>query len=275
MKLTNAQIEQRVSLLPDNIKHAIKAFDWSGKIIEIGNKYDLQIDELEIFRMRTLEVIIGESSASNYEPTLKRELEVSGDVARDLVLEANQHIFGELQKRAFSSPEETTQEKTKEYYSGDPYHEPIGHDDVRASMREEGIELLDHDDPLIQESDITSPVTEPVFKMPTQTPAPSRDYQETIEDTDLRGVKQQGADTSILKTLNLSSPDNMLKGDDLPGLADEKSILKNTLDEELFTQSHIPKGDTIDLSPSESEEIIDSGTFLNHLSEALPTKDTE
>jgi hypothetical protein len=269
MELTNAQIEQKINLLPENIRNAINAFDWPGKIVTIGNKYDLQIDELEIFRKITLEVIVGISSAENYKDFLKKKLSVSEEIAGDLVLEANQHIFRELQKHAFQTPKEESvgEIKVEKYYNSDPYHEPIGHDDVRASMREEGIELLDHDDPLIQESDITSPVTEPVFKMPTQTPAPSRDYQETIEDTDLRGVKQQGADASILKTLNLSSPDNILKGDDLPGLADEKSILKNTLDEELFTQSHIPKGDTIDLSPSESEEITEEGTFLKHLAE--------
>jgi len=288
MELTNAQIEQKINQLPENIRNAIKEFDWSGEVMSIGNNYNLQIDELEIFRKRTLEIIVGLAPAARYESILKKELNISDADGTDIVLEANERIFRELQKRAFIlEPEEKTPE-TASYDSSDPYHEPIGHDDIRSDMRDEGVELLDHDEPLLQNNSVIASTTTPSVIARNEAISDNKpeiasqarndtisSYQEPIEEKDLRGVTQQSADTSILKTLNQSNPDNVLKNPDVLNAGDAKDELKNTLDKKLFTETHVPEGDVIDLSPSESDEISENGTFLNHLSENLSLGEKE
>lgn len=247
MNLTPRDITKYISELPDNIRKAVVEFDWAGEVMDIARNHHIQIDDIERFRQETLKVIVGIEPAETYEDRVMEALGVPRATAARLVEEANERIFGELQRRAFSSNDEDAILSEGEAISGqilrndehDPYLEPIDHHDVARHMRDEGIELLDHDEPVmhVPETKVDSLENNPGFPIGVGNDKEneiegvkakgSEDYLEPIEAKDLRGVKQHQADTSILKKIGQVNPDQALDG------VDPKEPLEETLDQNL------------------------------------------
>ena len=232
MNLTPRDITKYIAELPDNIRKAVVEFDWAGEVMDIARNHHIQIDDIERFRQETLKVIVGIEPAETYEDRVMEALGVPRATAATLVEEANERIFGELQRRAFSSDDDEQIIPPQIQDGSDPYLEPIDHHDVARHMRDEGIELLDHDEPVmnIHQNQITSS-SENEHGSPNKVEddkvEESEDYREPIEEKDLRGVKQHQADTSILKKMGQVNPDQALDG------VDPKEPLEETLDQNL------------------------------------------
>lgn len=144
MKMTNQQIQSAIADLPDNVRKAVITFDWANEILDIGHSHRLHMDQIEAFRHETLMIILGQSSSDNYIGNLKKHLDIKESLAQELVGDANDRIFTELQKRAFKSDDndEITPE-TNIYSSSDNYLEPIKHQDLRGPMAKHGVHLID------------------------------------------------------------------------------------------------------------------------------------
>ncbi|MCA9353084.1 hypothetical protein KC901_02780 [Patescibacteria group bacterium] len=243
MKLSKDQIEQKIQALPENIQRAIRTFDWSQEVMAIGEKYHLQIDELELFKNETLEVIIGAASADTYEQKLERELNVDQATATKIVEEANQRIFSELQRRAFPSEQEVNENDSSLVYDedDDPYLEPIEHHDVARHLKDEGIELLHEDD--THESENTDIAHSLTSEDPVEQPV-IHDYREPIEETDLRGIKTKEVDTSIMRTRGQAVPDSVL-GNDIVAPQQTETHRSIHLDKKLMETTHIPDPNTV------------------------------
>lgn len=292
MNPTNAQLQEMINDLPENIQKAIHEFDWAKEVMNIGQAHQLQIDDIEIFRLQTLLVILGHLPANTYEQNLANKLHVSGDVAASLVEEANHHIFSELQRRAFRRDEaEEEPAPSPSWKASEDYLEPIEHEDLAGIMRNEGIELIAPDTDTPVNSDLNNEVSQilgtiqprkenTINSSPLravgfdteesheQSSRPSA-YQEPIEAEDLKGVKTQNIDTSILKHSFQVSPEKIFDDGVTHPERDlgQKKILDQSLDQHLMDNPFLAKGDTIDASPSEAESIKEEKGFLKHLAE--------
>lgn len=141
--MTNQQIQSAIADLPDNVRKAVITFDWANEILDIGHDHGLHMDQIEAFRYETLMIILGHSSSNNYIENLKKHLDIKKNLAEELIGDANDRIFTELQRRAFRSDTNESKTVSTSYTSSDNYLEPIGHDDLRGPMAEHGVHLID------------------------------------------------------------------------------------------------------------------------------------
>lgn len=94
-------------------------------------------------------------------------------------------------------------------------------------------------------------------------------YNEPIDDTDLMGIAKHRTDTSILKTKGQVKPDALFNQKPISQSSsagrDLGQGLNQSLDKHLIDNPFIAKGDSINISPSEQEQIKEDGTFLQSL----------
>lgn len=249
MNPTNAQLQEMINDLPENIQKAIHEFDWAGEVMKIGRAHQLQIDDIEIFRLQTLLVMLGHLPSNAYEQNLANKLHVSGDVAASLVDEANHRIFSELQRRAFQRDVAEEPVQSRSWKATENYLEPIEHEDLAGVMRNEGVELVAHEDDVPVNSDLSNEVSSILGNIKTSPGESSRNspvravgfdeeiasparndnrgeyptsrqvansnnggsstYLEPIEASDMKGVKDAHVDTSILKNASYVSPEKV------------------------------------------------------------------
>ncbi len=290
MKLSNAEIQQSIAALPDNIKNAVITFDWAKEILDIAHEHNMQIDDADEFRHQTLLVILGKIPAEQYEHNLVSELGFSKQLAASLVDEANSRIFLQLQKRAFSKnnfDNETTTENHDEIISDDPYQEPIEHHELKNILSSEGVHLVDEPEPRIFDNDLhdevsailnevnikdhetthTETITDDIPE-PNQKPEHTQNpYQEPIDTKDLRGITGHRTNTSIIKTQHHNTPDDIFTDKPRKQFPDlgQGDYEFSTIDKHILENPFSAKTETIEASLSENEQIREEGTFLEHL----------
>lgn len=252
-------IQKKISELPENIRHAVESFDWASEILHIAQDNKIQIDDIETFRNETLLVIVGLTAAADFEKNLVAHMGISYQLAEKLVADANAHIFTPLQKIAFSPKPDL------------PEEEIIEHHEISSVLQDHGIQLVDEfetesrpknelqdlADSLFQKNDEITHVdknkTEPestqehkTIDEKKNTPKDQKiNYNEPIEASDLRGVKKQTIDTSIIKQKNKQTT---------PKLEQQK-----------MEHIHISQNESFDLSPTEQELVLENGDFLKHI----------
>lgn len=113
MNLNNPDIKEYLEKLPLAVQKSIGSSEWKQKILDIGNKYSLQEDQIENLEVETLLVAIGVESDQEMIENIKRELDISDILAEQLVEDVNQRIYKWIYKQW--SPEET---KIKESIEG-------------------------------------------------------------------------------------------------------------------------------------------------------------
>lgn len=246
-------VEQYLHTLPDNVAKAIENFKWTDVCVEIGEKFHLQIDELEVFKKETLLIAVGAEPASKYQNNLALRMGIPTEIAGQIVDEANDHIFSVLQKMAFTK------------------QEPETHNEIKNTLKEEGIEII-HDEETLLETDLQNLAdsllgntntkeyiikeTEEISKTAeTETPKKPEaiQYQEPIELSDLAGVSKHRT----------------------PYTHHESAKIPDTnLSKSLYEKSHLATESSIDVSPSKQEQIKENGDFLRHIG-ALPEKEEE
>jgi hypothetical protein len=87
------QFEEQLAYLPEINQRALKAFDWAEKLLGIGHKYGLHIDELDDLQVETMLAMVGLTPPQNYQNELITRLAISPAEAEKLVNEINKEIF--------------------------------------------------------------------------------------------------------------------------------------------------------------------------------------
>ena len=253
------ELEQHIQSLPEYIRNAIEGFDWVKESTNIINKFQLQIDDIDIFKNITLMIATGILPANKYAESLIEQLDISKELAGNLVEEANQTIFTELQKRAFSK--EDIDENEGQEFSNQT--------EISSILKEEGIEIIDPDqniqkpntplqnlaDSLLNkqqnrnshENEYTEKPEHVEEIKPIQTEKPEQSinrYQEPIELQDLAGITKH----RIPYVQNIAEP-----------------ISETNLSKSRYTQPFIAGESSLDLSPSKQEQITENGEFLKHI----------
>jgi hypothetical protein len=89
-------LDNRLRYLPPITGAAIGSVDWSAKVIEIGHKYGLHIDEMEDFQAVVLKSMIGLIAPANFEQELITALALSPSSADKVIEDVNIKIFGPI-----------------------------------------------------------------------------------------------------------------------------------------------------------------------------------
>jgi hypothetical protein len=94
-------------------------------------------------------------------------------------------------------------------------------------------------------------------------------YNEPIDAKDLQGINGSGIDTTILTTQNQMHPEaaftQINESQEISLERDKSHGLEISLDKHLMNNPFIAKGDVIDISPTEQDQIKENGTFLQSL----------
>jgi len=349
MKLTNTEIQQHITELPDNVRRAVMGFNWADEITTIGREFGLHMDQIGALQYETMMIILGLSPSASYSNALVHALEIDKNTAEEIVMSANAHVFTELQDRAFGP-----KEKPKPTIDDD-YLEDIDYHDLRGPMSREGIHLIDDDAPkpqtdlqgeindislrrnpgidnrsldsfemnreerndhiednnsvsefpfvnegngnpvitsdtnsvIARHKAISSNTTNLITPNNTDSVIASdsaaisekhntpNTYNEPIEATDIKGIKGHRMDLNILKqrsqqnnleekTPSVAAPQITTRGRDLG-----QGNMDLSLDKHLMENPFIAKGDVVDVSPTEQEQIKEEGTFLQNLKTEL------
>ena len=89
-------LDNRLHYLPEITGKAISSFDWSTKIIDIGRKYGLHMDEMEDLQTVVLKSLIGLLPSDQFENNLINELALSPSNADKMISDINDQIFSPI-----------------------------------------------------------------------------------------------------------------------------------------------------------------------------------
>lgn len=86
-------LENRLRYLPEITGRAIHSIDWATRIVNIGHKYGLHVDEMEDFQNVVLKSMIGLVAPQNFESELINALALSPATTEKVISELNVQIF--------------------------------------------------------------------------------------------------------------------------------------------------------------------------------------
>ncbi|MCD5389846.1 MAG: hypothetical protein LR005_00440 [Candidatus Pacebacteria bacterium] len=271
-------IQQKINELPKNIREAVEGFDWATEVLNIAQEYHLQINAMETFRREILLVIVGATDAINFEKNLVSRMDITHELAENLVADANENIFRPLQKIAFSRNSEDEIIEHREMSDIMDNHGITLVDDFVPEQRPEN-ELQDLADSLFNNTESIIPDSDPKSHIynnkeiidtdETLNPVQSDnivgtekkiDYNEAVESSDLVGIHEHRINTNII---------NQIKPE---GILQENNILKKTVDNGntrehiLLNKAYISKTASLDTSPTKTDLIKENNEFLKHIS---------
>ncbi len=108
---TKQIIQQRLRLLPQEIKDAIRNTDLTGKFNAIAEKHSLRLDQNGYLQTETMLVMLGLEPSEDYVQAIERELGVSEGEAKALAEDVNKEILGSI-RGAIRKVEEMQEEGT-------------------------------------------------------------------------------------------------------------------------------------------------------------------
>ena len=86
-------IKERFAKLPPKLQEAITSTEVAENLRELAQKYRLHIDQGQILENETYMVLLGVEQAGKYEENLKKELDVSSDIAKNIANDVAKEIF--------------------------------------------------------------------------------------------------------------------------------------------------------------------------------------
>lgn len=86
-------LDNRLRYLPEVTGKAIASIDWSSKIIEIGHKYGIHVDDIEDLQAVVLKSMIGLLPPDEFERNLVMATAVSPSTAEQVIEAMNAAIF--------------------------------------------------------------------------------------------------------------------------------------------------------------------------------------
>jgi flagellar hook-length control protein FliK len=90
---TTQMIKERFDALPESIQELIISSNYQDIIIEIGKKYQLNVEQLGLLEQETTLVMMGLTPTKDFETELTRELKIDNTKGNQIVTEINEKIF--------------------------------------------------------------------------------------------------------------------------------------------------------------------------------------
>jgi hypothetical protein len=111
-KTTQQIIDERISVLPPSVQHAIKESGWEEKIRNIAKKHNLLIDQAGIVENETFLTMLGLTRPDEYTNNIKDQAELDSTTALSIATDVNNEIFHSIKETlvALSEYEEAMDE---------------------------------------------------------------------------------------------------------------------------------------------------------------------
>lgn len=90
---TTKIIKEKFDSLPENIQELIMSSNYQDTLIELGRKYQLNVEQMGILERETTLVLLGLSPTNTFETELTRELNIDKMKGSQIVTEINEKIF--------------------------------------------------------------------------------------------------------------------------------------------------------------------------------------
>jgi hypothetical protein len=95
---TTKLIKEKFDSLPESIKAVITSSNYEEALLEIGKKYQLNVEKLSILEVETTMVMMALIPTANFETELTRELGVDKAVGSQIVKDINEKIFFKIRE---------------------------------------------------------------------------------------------------------------------------------------------------------------------------------
>ncbi len=118
-------LDNRIRYLPEITGKAINSIDWSTKLIEIGKKFGLHVDELEDFQGVVLKSMIGMIPPEKFEDELISALALSPSNAVKVIEEINNEILEPIHDYVMNKGKTNDPLKTAGIIVETPTEEPV------------------------------------------------------------------------------------------------------------------------------------------------------
>lgn len=92
-------IDQHMKNLPEDVQEAIHASSWERKILDIGRKYGLHVDQLEILQTELSLAVLGLTEREEFVQETMREARIDKHVMETMVMDINREIFEPIRER--------------------------------------------------------------------------------------------------------------------------------------------------------------------------------
>lgn len=126
MRYSKEQLEKRYQSLPDIVKKFFGSEETIDDIIDIGKKYHLHTDQLNILSEEVSLVIYGLELPSNFHSNLKRYLGVSEDTANLITYDLNQQLFSKIREELSKMSEQDDDKQAPTNSSQQLYQQKMG-----------------------------------------------------------------------------------------------------------------------------------------------------
>lgn len=105
-------IKEKFDSLPKNIQDVIMSTNYQDAMIEIGKRYNLNVEQMGTMEMETTMVMMGLTPTQNFESELMRELHVDATKGNQVVTDINTQVFAKIREslKAMSAPKEKNPE---------------------------------------------------------------------------------------------------------------------------------------------------------------------
>ncbi|MCX6751257.1 MAG: hypothetical protein NT161_00605 [Candidatus Nomurabacteria bacterium] len=90
---TTKMIKERFNALPESIQELILSSNYQDILVEIGKKYQLNVEQLGMLEQETTLVMMGLTPTKDFETELTRELGIDKMKGNQIVTEINEKIF--------------------------------------------------------------------------------------------------------------------------------------------------------------------------------------
>ncbi|MCG2695273.1 hypothetical protein L6261_04320 [Candidatus Parcubacteria bacterium] len=114
MQYNKEQIKERYNNLPEDVKQAISSVDTTNVVVNIGEKYQLHVDQLGELVDETGLVMLGFTKTNDFVSNLEKRLNVPREKAINLVKEINDEILIKIRESMKKIIDEKREEKSEE-----------------------------------------------------------------------------------------------------------------------------------------------------------------
>jgi hypothetical protein len=144
-------IKDKFSSLPKTLQDAITSSDYQQKLLNIGQKYKLTVEQIGTLEQETTFVLLGITLARDYADDLQTQLKVDDATLNGIVADVNAEVFVKIKDILMTIEEETDEQdrKTKDQEKQDG----VWADEMSAQIaREKGEVSMKEEDKVKDES---------------------------------------------------------------------------------------------------------------------------
>ncbi len=108
-------IEEEVAGLPEEMRDAVRSFDWVKTAEAIGTEHEWGEEEISDFQLETLLVLIGAVDAGFYAVNIENHVLKTKEESEKAAGEAFTRIFAPINEKAMENLKKTAKEKNADF----------------------------------------------------------------------------------------------------------------------------------------------------------------